>query len=153
MKVLSVIGLNDFGVPFPKGTESTSAGEYLGTFDQTYFAERYGFRACGVARSVLQKRLRDEAARQGIPVHQGWELQELQQDADGIKATSTDGREISASFALGYDGLHSVTRRLVLQNHSVSEPAADSTGVVMVSTFSLLEPVMSPTFYRLVALA
>ena len=134
MKVLSVIGLNDFGVSFQKGIESTSAGEYLGTFDQAYFAERYGFRACGVARSVLQKRLRDEAARQDIPIHQDWELQDLQQSADGVKATSTDGREVSASFAIGCDGLHAVTRKLVLQKHSMSELAADSTGLVMVST-------------------
>ena len=101
-----------------------------------------------MARSVLQKRLRDEAARQDIPIHQDWELRDMQQSADGVKATSTDGREISASFAIGCDGLHAVTRKLVLQKHSMSELAADSTGLVMVRTFSSLKHIMPLTIAR-----
>lgn len=82
--------------------------------------------------------MRDEARRQSIVIHQGWELQELHETEDGITAVAKDGRKISGSFAVGCDGLHSATRKCVLQKHDVSELPADNTGLVMVSTYKTL---------------
>lgn len=134
LKVLATLApeLAEPIIPWREGAEYTSAGEYLGTFDQSYFKKEYGFSSFSIRRSELQRRLRDEATRQGITIHQDWELETLQETAEGIIATSRDGRTISASVAIGCDGLHSKTRRYVLEKHDVSELQADNTGLVMV---------------------
>lgn len=82
----------------------------------------------------MQKRLRDEASRQGVVIHQDWEVSGFRETTDVITAFAKDGRQISASFAIGCDGLHSITRKYVLRQHGSSEVAADSTGLVMVIT-------------------
>lgn len=133
LKVLSTLGLAQPTIPFREGVEHTSSGEILGTFDQSYFEQEYGFASFAIRRSDLQRRLRDEAQRQGIDIHQNWELETLQDTEDGVIATARDGRTISASFAIGCDGLHSKTRKYVLEQHGVSELRADDTGLAMVS--------------------
>lgn len=60
-------------------------------------------------------------------------MSELQETQNDVTAIAKDGRKISASFAIGCDGLHSSTLKYVLQQHGLSEVAADSTGLVMVS--------------------
>lgn len=140
IKVLSTLGLEQSSFKWTGGAEYTSSGEYLGTFDQTYFQEDFGFQAFGIRRTELQRRTRDAAAREGIAIHQDWELQTLEDTGDGIIATAKDGRTISASFAIGCDGLHSKTRTYVLSRHGVPQLQADNTGLVMVSA-----PLSSPT--------
>lgn len=115
--------------------EFTSNGEKLGTWDQSHLAEEYGFSAFAIRRSELQQRLRDAALQQGITIHQDWELSDLRETENDITAVAKDGRQLIASFAIGCDGLHSNTRKYVLQQHGLAEVAADSTGLVMVSAF------------------
>lgn len=136
--MLSLLGLAQPTAPWREGAEYTSDGELLGTWDQSYFSEEYGFPSFAIRRSELQQRLRDEASRQGILIHQGWELVELRETTDDITAFAKDGRQISASFAIGCDGLHSMTRKHVLHEHGLSEVTADSTGLVMVGSFEIL---------------
>lgn len=131
---MSLLGLAQPTVPWREGAEFTSDGEQLGTWDQSYFSEEYGFSSFAIRRSELQRRLRDEVCRQGITIHQDWEVSELRETTDDIIAFAKDGRQVSASFAIGCDGLHSMTRKYVLREHGSSEVAADSTGLVMAST-------------------
>lgn len=135
IKVLSAIGLEKQPgtISWIEGAEYTSTGELLGTFDQSYFKDEYGFSSFGVRRSDLQQRSRQEAMRQGIPIYQGWELETLQDAGDSITATAKDGRRVTASLVIGCDGLHSKTRQYVLGKHDINELHADNTGLVMVS--------------------
>lgn len=128
-----MLGLAQPTVLFREGAEHTSDGEKLGSFDQSYFVNEYGHGSFAIRRSELQKRLRDEAYRQGVVIHEGWELESLYETEKDITAVAKDGRKISASFVIGCDGLHSMTRKHVLHKHGMSEVPADDTGLVMVS--------------------
>ena len=66
-------------------------------------------------------------------MHEGWELEDVHETADGVVAISKDGRKIEAAFLCGCDGLHSATRKIVLRRHGMPELPADFTGLVMVS--------------------
>lgn len=132
--MLNTVGLacDVGGVALQKIIEHNSEGTVLGERDQTSLNVRYGFSAIGIRRFVLQQQLRDAAIQQGITVLQGWELDHVHERQDAVVAVAKDKREVSASFIVGCDGTHSVTRRLVLQKHGRSELAADHTGQVSV---------------------
>lgn len=137
MKVLDTIGLarDVGGIPLRKIIECNSDDAFLGEMDFTSLRDRYGFSPIGIRRFVLQQRLRDAAVRQDVPVFQGWELDHVRETQDAVVAVAKDKREIAASFVIGCDGIHSATRRLVLQKHGRSELAADHTGQVAVCAF------------------
>jgi len=60
----------------------------------------------GETEAILRARLK----QLGAEVYQSCELASLQQDADGVKATLTDGRAIHADYVVGADGMHSTVR-------------------------------------------
>jgi 2-polyprenyl-6-methoxyphenol hydroxylase-like FAD-dependent oxidoreductase len=67
-----------------------------------------------IKRGLLTRTIRDEALRQGIPVHFGKKLQEIRiGGAHPVTACFEDGTEATGDFLVGCDGVHSRTRQLI----------------------------------------
>lgn len=152
LKVLDTIGLADIGKACQNIKDYNSEGEYLGGLDVSYAREQYRFLPIFVRRGVLLQRLKDEAVRQGVQIHEDWELQEIHDTDNGVVATAKDGRSLTASFLLGCDGLHSTTRKIINAKHGISEPAANSTGQLSVGLHSFHHAETALTLLRWVVL-
>ncbi|NEE46392.1 monooxygenase, partial [Streptomyces sp. SID8455] len=68
-------------------------------------------------QTVLQQVFLDHLAEHGVSIAGGWELQQLAEDAEGVRAgvvdvDSGERRTVRAAYVLGTDGGSSTTRRL-----------------------------------------
>ena len=97
------------------------------------FVEKYGFPGCGVKRAALSLKLKSCLAAAGIPLHEGWRLQEVIEEENGLIAVSEDGRKAEGSFLIGCDGIKGTSRSLVLKEHGVNEGKAEYTGLTQAS--------------------
>lgn len=132
LKVLGSLGLTDIMVPWEAQTEWTAEDRKLWEVDLTYVREQYGYPTGGVRRSTMLQRLADSAIANGIDVNWGWELNDIRETDNGVVAQSKDGREVTGSFLVGCDGIHSRTRALVLKKHGISDLPADFKRMVQV---------------------
>ena len=64
-----------------------------------------------IPQSRTEAILGAELARLGVTVERGVTIALLAQDADGVTATSDDGRTIRSAYAIGADGSRSIVRR------------------------------------------
>ena len=97
------------------------------------FVQRYGYPAAGVWRTDLNLTLKDALLNHGIPVQQGWKLEDIQETKTGVAAISADGRRVEGSFLVGCDGLKAVSRDLLLRRKGIPKEAAEFTGLTQVS--------------------
>eukprot|EP01133_Synstelium_polycarpum_P012619 gene12618-14811_t len=81
--------------------------------DAEFIKRRYGYPQVGVKRSKLQSMLVDRVKEAGIEVHYGKKMVALEQDDNKVVVRFEDGTEETGSFAIGADGLHSLTRSIL----------------------------------------
>src|SRR5215472_16271442 len=79
-----------------------------------------------VRRTQLHEALRQEAGRQGIPVHSGARLIEITDTGGGVHARFADGRQATGDVLVGCDGINSPTRAFI----DPDAPAPAYTGMV-----------------------
>ncbi|WNI23957.1 FAD-dependent oxidoreductase [Streptomyces sp. ITFR-16] len=110
--VTSLAGHELVPVPRPSFT-----GNGNGTGTGTGTREHAADEALRRPQTVLQQVFLDHLAEHGVSIAGGWELQELDEDADGVRAgvvdvDSGERRTVRAAYVLGTDGGSSTTRRL-----------------------------------------
>lgn len=89
------------------------SGVEIGRLDGSRDEELFGASSVLIPRGAIGRILREKAEREGIPVFFGKRLVEIEEGRDGIRAVFEDGSEATASIAVGCDGVHSRTRRLL----------------------------------------
>ena len=113
--------------------DMTWTGERLGSSDlPSRYVRRYGQPAAGVPRAELNLALKEELLRKGIPLHEGWRLQDIEETETGVVAISADGRRVTGSFLVGCDGLRGISRDLLLRRKGVVQGPATFTGLTQV---------------------
>jgi 2-polyprenyl-6-methoxyphenol hydroxylase-like FAD-dependent oxidoreductase len=119
--------------PLQEFRDMTSTGEVLGRSGvAATFVGRYSQPAAGVPRAELNLLLKEELLCKGIPVHEGWRLQDIEESDTGVVAVSADGQRIEGSFLVGCDGLRGKSRELLLKRKGVAQGAAAFTGLTQV---------------------
>jgi 2-polyprenyl-6-methoxyphenol hydroxylase-like FAD-dependent oxidoreductase len=142
LSVLKTLGLDATvaaeGSPIPRMLLSTGTGKRLGALPNGARPE-VGAPSLVVKRGTLNRILREEALRQGIPVAFGKKLHTLELTGNpGVRATFADGTTAVGTVLIGGDGLHSRTRQLI-------NPAAPSPAYTgMMSTGGFTESVHLP---------
>lgn len=134
--VLSTLGITDeinaVGVPTPEISFLNHKGKTLGTMSQPVMT---------VNRDSLNRVLREEAIRRGIPVEFGKRLIGVEQaDRSAVVARFEDGSEAEGDFLVGCDGIHSRTRQSVRPD----APEPEYTGVISSGGHAQL-PDVAPT--------
>ncbi|KZS98856.1 FAD/NAD(P)-binding domain-containing protein [Sistotremastrum niveocremeum HHB9708] len=97
-----------------------------------------GFGLRGVPRRAFHQCLVDEAISQGIEIHWGHKLASITQSDTDVTATFTNGTTAVGSFAVGCDGLHSVTRITLF-----GKEQAPYTGLTQTGGFSPIPPTLA----------
>jgi 2-polyprenyl-6-methoxyphenol hydroxylase-like FAD-dependent oxidoreductase len=106
-----------------------AGGEMLGEIDLSLCGSRYPFNI-GISEEVTEAILAGYLASQGGRVTRGTKLVDLDQDADGVRATVEHGgvrHDIRADWVVGCDGYHSAVRTLAgieQDGHDIAEPWA-----------------------------
>lgn len=73
---------------------------------------RYPF-ALMISQAETERLLRERLAELGGAVHWNRQVARIEQDADGVTATTEDGEVIRARYLVGADGMHSVVRESI----------------------------------------
>jgi salicylate hydroxylase len=147
LKVLSLLGLSSIATETSPSLgcmkDITSKGEELGGTDFLMRAkERFGEPMCGVKRVTLNLILKDACVAAGIPVLEGWKLQDIIEDSKGVTAISSDGRKEHGDFLIGCDGLKSATRKSILKGYGIDEAEASFTGLIQIAGMSPTPPLL-----------
>lgn len=106
-----------------------AGGQRLGEIDLSLCGSRYPFNI-GISEEVTEAILAGYLASHGGRVTRGTRLVDLEQDADGVRATvEHEGvrHAIRADWVVGCDGYHSAVRRLAgieQDGHDIAEPWA-----------------------------
>ncbi len=134
MDVLKTLGIEKpimaEGSPVPQMVMWSGNGNRLGEV-------RNGARA-GLTESViirrgeLQRCLHDSAMKQGIRIHFGKKLRDIQTTAQGVTAIFADDTTAQGDFLIGCDGVHSRTRQII----SPDAPKPHYTGLVSTGGFT-----------------
>lgn len=137
MKVLDLVGLAarviDNGPSVVRVCEKTFSGEVLAQSSlPAEFQSKYGQPANGIKRTMLTSMLRDAAVKEGIEVRAGWALESIHEGESSVTAMFSGGREETGSFLIGCDGTKSVSRKVVLEYHGVSDSEPDFTEIMQV---------------------
>lgn len=119
MRVMAELGLASAVIQ--EGVESTvmcfqnHKGEVLANVDQDG-RKKYGIPSVNIARSTFHEILVDEVGRNGIPIYYQKRLKKIIQTDTEVRAIFEDGTEATGSFLIGADGVHSKTRKYVVEN-------------------------------------
>jgi 2-polyprenyl-6-methoxyphenol hydroxylase-like FAD-dependent oxidoreductase len=98
------------GSPVSKWSMWNSKGKYLGGGSFT----AGGIKSVFIKRASLGAMLSSEAERQGIAIHRGKKLQDIDVMGNGgVVATFQDGTTASGDLLVGADGVHSRARQFV----------------------------------------
>lgn len=143
MKVLHLVGIADQvkkeAPAIAEFREAISSGRLLACTDvPSTFEEKYSQPAIGIKRTTLNLMLKDMIERDGIEVREGWRLERLQENEEGVVAFFNGGRSATGSFLVGCDGIKSETRRALLEIKGVQEGAPSFCGIVQVRHIYLL---------------
>jgi 2-polyprenyl-6-methoxyphenol hydroxylase-like FAD-dependent oxidoreductase len=143
IEVLKTLGIDGLvtaeGSPVPRMIISSSNGKQLGEV-------RNGARAgliesVIIRRGVLQQRLHEAAQRQGVTIHYGKQLRDIEvKDDHGVVASFEDGTTAHGDFLVGCDGIHSHVRRII--NPTAPEPTYS--GLISTGGFAA-RPALPPT--------
>ncbi|GLB07584.1 hypothetical protein AtubIFM57258_002931 [Aspergillus tubingensis] len=141
MKILNLITPNN---PLPVITplqalwHGTASGKTLGhsTLPSSY-VDRYTQPASGIKRSVLNLHLKTTLQKHGIPLYEGYHLENIHEHANQVTAIFTNGESITGSFLIGCDGIKSSTRKILLsQKAEITEGPPTFTGLIQVAGIS-----------------
>lgn len=114
-RALAALGLGHAaehaGVVSGTQTFYTHRGRLLAEIDAAAFWASCG-PCLGIARPVLHRLLAQKAA--DLPIRYNTSMVSLEQQADAVAVTCTDGTSARYALVVGADGIRSVTRRLAL---------------------------------------
>ncbi|KAL7937342.1 hypothetical protein V8C35DRAFT_179099 [Trichoderma chlorosporum] len=141
LKVFDLVGAADAikteSLPLTTFWDAKASGEVLGQSDlPSTFADKYGQPATGIRRTSLNLHLKKTALEAGIEVREGWALVDIQEHADSVTATFSNGESVTGSFLVGCDGIKSASRAIILQQKGVVEGAPTFTGLTQTAFFS-----------------
>ena len=92
-------------------------GKQIGLIDSRHEEEQYGAGNLMLKRGALHKALRQAAQDEGIPIHYGRRLADIEVTAEKrVIARFEDGATAAGDFLIGCDGIHSRTRQIMLPN-------------------------------------
>jgi salicylate hydroxylase len=150
MKVLNLVGLASTmassSIASAELRDQTSTGKTLGLshLPGTLIA-RYGQPAVGVRRTLLNLELQQMLIAQGIELHQGHALEEIEEHEDRVVAVFQGGRRREGMFLVGCDGIKAVSRQLLLRVKGIPQVLPSYTGLTQVSSSAItLGRVMFP---------
>ncbi|RAH58892.1 FAD/NAD(P)-binding domain-containing protein [Aspergillus piperis CBS 112811] len=141
MKILNLIIPNR---PLPTITplqslwHGTASGKTLGhsTLPSSY-VDRYTQPASGIKRSVLNLHLKTILQEHGIPLYEGYQLENIHEHANQVTAYFTNGESVTGSFLIGCDGIKSSTRNILLNHKAgIAEGPPTFTGLIQVAGIS-----------------
>ncbi|PWY75681.1 FAD/NAD(P)-binding domain-containing protein [Aspergillus eucalypticola CBS 122712] len=141
MKILNLINPNrplPIITPLQSLWHGTASGKTLGhsTLPSSY-VDRYTQPASGIKRSVLNLHLKTTLQEHGIPLYEGYQLENIHEHAHQVTAIFTNGESITGSFLIGCDGIKSSTRKLLLsQKVGIAEGPPTFTGLIQVAGIS-----------------
>jgi len=96
-------------------------GLEIGRLDGSRDEQLFGASSILIPRGTIGRILREKAEREGIPVSFGKRLVEIEEGRDGVRTSFEDGSEATASIAIGCDGVHSRTRKLLFPDAPAPE--------------------------------
>ncbi len=138
MNVLKELGLGatleQHGFPITGITFYNGQGKTIGKLDNRFDKERYGVRGHVFKRKDIFKVLRDEAQRQGIPIHFGKRLEQVSRTTTRIEAIFQSGTTATGDLLIGADGINSSTRQVILP----TSPKPNYAGLVDTGGFAQL---------------
>lgn len=105
-------------------------GSILTELDLSDVHKRYGFPYLVMHRSDLHGLLLGEARRLGVELVTGADCRSYQNIAEGARTTFADGRSDRAEVVIAADGLHSVARRLLVDDQPVNSAYVAYRGAV-----------------------
>jgi 2-polyprenyl-6-methoxyphenol hydroxylase-like FAD-dependent oxidoreductase len=118
------------GSPAPRMVIWNSNGKRLG---EVRNGARAGLtQSIIIRRGALQRHLNDAARKQGISIHFGKRLSNIDMTDNGVIATFEDGATASGDFLVGADGIHSRTRQII----NADAPKPTYTGLVSTGGFT-----------------
>jgi 2-polyprenyl-6-methoxyphenol hydroxylase-like FAD-dependent oxidoreductase len=88
------------------------AGDHLATVPSHKLVEGYPANV-GISRRALQRVLGDRAREHGAAIHLGVTAAQIENTADTVTVTLSDGRRESYDVVIGADGLNSTTRKQI----------------------------------------
>jgi 2-polyprenyl-6-methoxyphenol hydroxylase-like FAD-dependent oxidoreductase len=118
-----------------------SKGRRIGELDNRGDQARYGARGHVLKREHVFRVLRDEALRQGIPIHYEHRLEGLMQDERGVIAHFQDGTTAQGDALIGADGINSRTRQIIMPD----APKPRYTGLVDTGGFTFSPKLKAPS--------
>ena len=119
-------GLTDAlaGAPFERFKHCSVLGDEAAVLVDNDYPSRLpadtGYSTMGIRRPVFHRTIVEAAQAQGVPIVFGHQLVSLKQEEDGVEVTFANGAVDRASFVVGCDGLHSVTRICLFGHEPVS---------------------------------
>lgn len=126
------------GSPVPRMILWNGKGKRLG---EVANGARNGLdRSVAIRRGDLQRALHEAAISQGIEIHFGRKLRQIEEKGQGICATFEDGTAACGDFLVGCDGVHSRTRQII----NPGAPKPSYTGLISTGGFTC-RPSLPPT--------
>lgn len=144
MKVLNLVGLTEeiYKSAFPLRTyeDFTAAGEMLGTSTlPSSYQAKYSQHATGVMRASLNLALKNLCLKQGLEVHEGYELVNISESLDSVTAHFKNGHTATGALLIGCDGIKAASRIALLNQFNPSSaliPPPSFTGLTQTSGHS-----------------
>ncbi|MFH7819148.1 FAD-dependent oxidoreductase [Neobacillus thermocopriae] len=119
MKVMDELGLADAvlknGVECPVMQFQNDKGKVLACVPQMG-REKFGLPSVNIARSTFHEILVEAVKKNGITIHYKKRLKTIIENNESVTAIFEDGTEVSGTFLIGADGVHSKTREYVTEN-------------------------------------
>ena len=136
LEVLSTLGLDSQvaveGFAAPRMELWNGSGKRLGVL-RNGAAEGQGPVSVVIKRGALHRILREAALAEGVPIHFGKELTNIQVSSDGtVSAYFADGSSATGDLLVGSDGIYSRTRQLI----DPQAPQPSYTGLVSSGGFA-----------------
>lgn len=124
--------------PLEAFVEATDGGEVLASsLIPASWKDAYGQPGNGVRRTVVNLKLRDSVIGHGVDVRYGYELQEIHESEECVRAVFKNGEVVEGDVLIGCDGIKSRTRAVLQQWHKAQEGLPPFTGLSQTAGISL----------------
>lgn len=107
-------------------------GNSFATINEENAKEEFGANSIMIKRGALTKALREEVIDKKIDLHFNKKLNEIHDVGDKVIAHFEDGTSIEGDFLVGCDGIHSLTRKIMMPD----APKPSYTKIVMAGGYT-----------------